>query len=83
MLSTGICTGNLLVLSSPSAVVELSRDRQAAGDTESDSVKIGHDAGGTDDSENDNGSIKSISRRSLLANVLCGDFIKVVYPFME
>ena len=50
---------------------------------ELDSVKIGRDSGGAGDNSNNDGAVESISRKGLLTNVLCGDFIKVAYPFME
>ena len=69
-LSSRVCAGNLLVLSSLSAVVVLSRDQRAAGDMEPDSVEIGRDGSGAGEVGNDDGAVEIISRRGLLVSVL-------------
>ena len=73
MISTGVCVGNLLV---PFLVV--SGENVLVGDTDSTTFT---DNGGDRDDNAD--AVGCISKRGLIINILCGDFIEVAYTFME
>lgn len=63
MVSAGVCVSNLLVPTSPLAVVVPSRERRAGGDTEPYSVEIGRDGGRASNNGDDDGAVEIILRR--------------------